>query len=90
MSGLKIPLEDAELDAVCRFARALDVAPADVAYAALNRLMLDAADADLRADIVQTSRWRRDNLPLWSDSALSVHAYEGLPDDEPEPSPRMH
>ncbi len=86
MSGLKIPLEAAELDSVARFARLLDVSPADVAYAALNRLMMQARDPAVRIDIAETAVWRRDNLPLWSDSALSVHAYEGRADDEPEPS----
>ena len=86
MSGLKIPLEDAELDAVKGYAQTLGVSPADVAYAALNRLMMQAREPEVRTDIVETSRWRRQNLPLWSDSALSVHAYEGRADDEPAPS----
>ena len=89
MSGLKIPLEDAELDAVKRYAQTLGVSPADVAYAALNRLMMQAREPEVCTDIVETSRWRRQNLPLWSDSAQSVHAYEGRADDEPEPSRRL-
>src|SRR5690606_19641779 len=89
MSGLKIPLEDAELDAVKRYAQTLGVSPADVAYAALNRLMMQAREPEVRTDIVETSRWRRQNLPLWSDSAQSVHAYEGRAADDPEPSRRL-
>lgn len=86
MSALKVRLDDGELAAVERLAAMLNVKPEDVAYAALNRLMLRAADVAVQDDIVETRAWRRDNLPLWSDTAHSVHAYEGRHDDEPEPS----
>ena len=86
MSALKIHLEMAEIDAVHRYAEALQVKPEDVAYAALNRLMLAARDPAVQQDIRETSQWRHHNLPLWSDSAASVHAYEGKHDAEPEPS----
>lgn len=86
MSGIKIHLESAEFDAVERFAKAIGASPEDVAYAALNRLMLEATKPEVRRDILETRAWRQENLPLWSDSALSIHAYEGKPDDEPEPS----
>ena len=88
MSSIKLHLEEAEVAAVERFAKSLNVSPEDVAYCALNRLMLDAADEQVRRDIAETRSWRGDNLPLWSDSAGSVHAYEGQPDDEPAPSRR--
>jgi hypothetical protein len=86
MSVTKIHLEAAEYDAVERFAKLLGVSPEDVAYAALNRLMLECRKPEVRKDILETRAWRGDNLPLWSDSACSVHAYEGKADDEPEPS----
>ncbi len=86
MSALKVRLDHEELAAVERLAEMLNVKPEDVAYAALNRLMLQAADAVVHDDIVQTRAWRRENLPLWSDTAHSVHAYEGRHDDEPGPS----
>lgn len=86
MSAIKIHLESAESDAVSRYAEALHVKPEDVAYAALNRLMLQGRDPSVQKDIQETALWRRDNLPLWSDSAASVHAYEGKHDAEPEPS----
>lgn len=86
MSALKIHLESAEMDAVKRYAASLGVSPEDVAYAALNRLMLDAYNPEIEADIRETQGWRSDNLPLWSDSARSVHAYEADLDDPPEPS----
>lgn len=86
MSAIKIQLDSAELAAVERFAESLHVKAEDVAYAALNRLMMQGRDESVRADIVETKAWRGDNLPLWSDSAHSVHAYEGKHDDEPQPS----
>ena len=86
MPAIKLHLEAAEYDAVARFAESINVKPEAVVYAALNRLMLDARNPEVRADIVSTWDWHRANLPLWSDSAGSVHAYEGKSDDEPEPS----
>ena len=86
MPTIKLRLEQAEYDAIARFATALDTTVPAVAYCALNRLMLDARDPKVRLDVVETRAWRRNNLPLWSDSACSVHAYEGKPDDEPHPS----
>lgn len=87
MPAIKLHLEQGEYDAVARFAAALKVKPEAVAYGALNRLMLQSRDPELRKDIVETWAWHHDNLPLWSDSACSTHAYEGKGDDEPEPSP---
>lgn len=89
MSGIKLHLEAAELAAVQRFADRLKVRPEDVAYTALNRLMMNCRDPDIANDVVQTREWRRENLPLWSDSAGSVHAYEAMPDDEPTPNTRV-
>jgi hypothetical protein len=86
MSAIKIQLDSVELAAVERFAETLHVKAEDVAYAALNRLMMQTRDESVRVDIVETKAWRGDNLPLWSDSAHSVHAYEGKHDDEPQPS----
>lgn len=86
MSTIKVHLENAEHNAIVRYAQALGVSPEDVVYAAVNRLMLTSGGADTARDVVETRDWRRSNLPMWSDSAGSVHAYEGKPDDEPEPS----
>ncbi|MDO8544984.1 MAG: hypothetical protein Q7S40_31455 [Opitutaceae bacterium] len=85
MSTIKIHLEGAEYDAVERFAKSSGVSLGDVAYAALNRLMLESQKPEVARDILETRAWRQQNLPLWSDSAWSVHIYEGKPDDEPEP-----
>ncbi|ACB74132.1 hypothetical protein [Opitutus terrae] len=89
MSAIKLHLEQAERDAVDRFASSLKVSAEDIAYAALNRLMLACADAEVCRDITETREWRRHNLPLWSDSACSVHAYEGKADEEPTPCRRI-
>lgn len=86
MPAIKIHLESAEFDAVERFATFHHVKPEAVLYCALNRLMLDGRNPALPAEIADTWNWHRDNLPLWSDSACSVHAYEGKSDDEPTPS----
>jgi hypothetical protein len=86
MPTIKVHLERAEFDAVARLASSLGVKPEAIAYSALNRLMLTSRQADVQQDVVETWAWHRENLPLWSDSACSIHAYEGKSDDEPEPS----
>jgi hypothetical protein len=86
MPVIKIHLEDAESDAVARLADLLQLAPEDVAYAALNRLMLVGREKPIQDEIRATRNWRANNLPLWSDSAYSVHNYEGFPPSEPEKS----
>ncbi|MBI2512028.1 MAG: hypothetical protein HYV96_08615 [Opitutae bacterium] len=86
MSAIKIHLEDAEMHPVERLARLLHVETEDVAYAALNRLMLQARDPEVQNDICQTCKSRDTQLPLWADTAGSVHAYEGMRDCDPEHS----
>jgi hypothetical protein len=86
MHTIKIHLEAAEFNAVERLAEVAKVSPEDIAYCALNRLMLQGREAAVQEDIALTRRWRKDNLPLWSDTAGSIHAYEGMPDCEPSKS----
>ncbi len=86
MSAIKVRLEMAESDALERYAESLNVSAEDVLYCALNRLLMNGRDPAVKQDILETKAWRRDNLPLWSDSAASVHAYEGKSDAQPEPS----
>ena len=86
MPAIKLHLEHAEHDAVERFAAALQVKPEALLYTALNRLMLDSGRSALGQEIAETWEAHHQNLPLWSDSACSCHAYEGKPDAEPEPS----
>jgi len=82
--NIKLHLDEAESAPVVRLAEALQVNPEDVLYAALNRLMLHARETDVQHEIVQTRLARKNNLPLWADTAGSVHAYEGMPPCEPE------
>lgn len=83
MSAIKIRLEDAEMHPVLRLAKLLHVEPEDIAYAALNRLMLQGRDPEVQNEIRQVKQVRESQLPLWADSAGSVHAYEGMPDCDP-------
>lgn len=89
MSAIKIHLDAAESAAVERYAEKLRVRPEEIAYAALNRLMLEADNPETMVEIQQTRAWRAQNLPLWSDSAGSVHAYEAMPDEPPTLNPRI-
>ena len=84
--NIKLHLDEAESAPVVRLAEALDVKPEDVLYAALNRLMLQARESSVQTDIVQTRQSRDNNLPLWADTAGSVHNYEGMSPCEPEKS----
>lgn len=86
MSAIKLHLDSEELAAVERYAANLNVKAEDVAYAALNRLMMQGREEAVRTDILETRAWRGSNLPLWSDTAHSVHAYEAMHDAESEPS----
>lgn len=83
MPNITLHLDDAEFDAVERLAEHLACRPEDIAYCALNRLMIDGRDPAVHTDIRETRAWRKDNLPLWSDSGGSVHGYEGKPDCDP-------
>ena len=84
--NIKIHLDAAESDPIVRLAEALKVQPEDVVYTAINRLMMHARDLAIQEEIVASSRSRSDNLPLWADTAGSVHVYEGMPDCRPEKS----
>ena len=84
--NIKLHLDEAEAAPVVRLAEALQVNPEDVLYAALNRLMLHARDSDVQSEIIQTRQARDNNLPLWADTAGSVHNYEGMSPCEPAKS----
>lgn len=86
MPAVKLHLEQAEFDAVARLASELNIKPEAIVFAGLNRIMLYSRSPKVRANILETWVAWRDNLPLWSDSAQSVHAYEGKADDDPSPS----
>ncbi len=84
--NIKLHLDEAESAPVVRLAETLQVSPEDVLYTALNRLMLHARENDIQKDILQTRQARGNNLPLWADTAGSVHNYEGMSPCEPEKS----
>lgn len=88
MSAIKLHLPEEELSAVRRYAEELGVTPEDVVYAGLNRLMLQTKtdEEEIDSEIVEAREWRKSNLALWSDSARSVHIYEGKSDDPSAPS----
>jgi hypothetical protein len=81
MNGIKIHLEAAEQDAVQRHAEALGVDCEDIAYAALNRLMLELKthEKEIDHEIVNTRDWRHNYTPLWSESD-STHRHESKGD----------
>ena len=84
--NIKIHLDEAESAPIVRLAEALKVSPEDVLYAALNRLMMQARENDVQKDILQIRQARENNLPLWADTAGSVHNYEGMSPCEPAKS----
>ena len=81
--NIKLHLDEAESAPVVRLAETLDVNPEDVLYAALNRLMMHGRDKEVQDEILHLRRVRNDNLPLWADTAGSVHNYEGMSPCEP-------
>ena len=81
--NIKLHLDEAESAPVVRLAKLLDVSAEDVLYTALNRLMMHARENDIQGEIVQTRLARANNLPLWADTAGSVHNYEGQDPCEP-------
>jgi len=81
--NIKLHLDEAESAPIVRLAETLQVSPEDVLYTALNRLMMHARENDVHQDILQTRQARDNNLPLWADTAGSVHNYEGMSPCEP-------
>ena len=84
--NIKLHLDEAESAPVVRLAEALDLQPEDVLYTALNRLMMHARDKSIQDEIIQNHQSRDNNLPLWADTAGSVHNYEGMSPCEPAKS----
>ena len=95
--NIKLHLDDAESDPIERTAEAFGCDVEDVIYAAVNQYMLSIGHFDggmapeqlkaksefagMRAAVLNTKLARKDNLPLWADSAGSVHNYEGFGPD---------
>jgi len=87
MPLIKIHLEREELAAITRKAAELEVTEEALAYGALSYAMSRIKEQFYRAGIVQAVNRHGRDLPLWSDSAPSIAAYEGMPGEESEPGP---
>ena len=92
--NIKLHLDDADYKPIERTAEAYGCKVEDLVYHAVNAYMLrlgcfeemcgpecKKAFTDfetMRTSVLNTKRARKDNLPLWADSAGSVHNYEGF------------
>ena len=85
MPVIKIHLDDEEFAPIARLADDLHLRPEDIAFAGLDYVMTHAKEPATVSEITHAHYWRRGNLPQWGDSARSVHAYEGKPDQHSEP-----
>lgn len=74
--------------AVARLAKSMQVSLDELAFCALNRLMLQPQDPELGAEARRLKEERRTTLPTWSDTAHSVHVYESKPDEAQHPRHR--
>ena len=88
MPVIKIHLEHEELSAIQRRADQLGTTVQDLVYGAINCSMSHGKEPLCRARIDHAVRDRGKDLPLWSDSARSIAAYEGMHDIEPGPGPK--
>ena len=87
MPVVKIHLQRQELSAVSRRAAELGITEAALAYGALSCLMDRIKEPSYRAEIVHAVGGKGHDLPLWSDSAPSIAAYEGGQGEGSEPGP---
>jgi hypothetical protein len=88
MPVIKIHLQHEELSAIKRRADELGIKVEDFAYGALNCSMSHCKEPLCRNRIDQAVKQKGHDLPLWSDSARSIAAYEGRHDIEQEPGPK--
>ena len=88
MAVIKIHLELEELSAIKRRASELGITVEALAYGALNCSMSHIREGSCRARIDQAVSDRGHDLPLWSDSARSVGAYESKGDLSESPGPQ--
>lgn len=95
---IKLHLDHAESAPIERAAEAFGCKSEDIVYAAVNLYMLRLGSfteqcgpdckkmftdfETMRAGVLSMKLARKDNLPLWADSAGSVHNYEGLGPDQ--------
>ena len=99
---IKLSLSQAEYDPIARTAEAFGCSMEDILFVALDEYMLRLGNFNrccgpecrsrhtsfeaMRAAAKDARLDRKETLPLWADSAASVHAYEGMSDAEPEKS----
>lgn len=88
MAVIKIHLELEELAAVKRRASELGITVEDLAYGALNCSMSHIKEGFCRVRIDEAVKEKGHDLPLWSDSARSIGAYEGKGDLAERPGPK--
>ncbi len=100
--NIKLHLNSSEFDPIKRTADALGCGVEDLVYVAVDEYMSRLGDFKkfcgaecqkihtdfnaMREQVLNTKSARKNNLPPWADSAESVHAYESMPDNEPEKS----
>jgi hypothetical protein len=88
MPVIKIHLEHEELSAIQRRAEQLGITVQDLVYGAVNCSMSHGKEPVCRNRIDHAVRDRGKDLPLWSDSARSIGAYEGMHDVGQGPGPK--
>lgn len=88
MAVIKIHLEPEELMAVERRAGELGITVQALAYGALSCSMNHVREPYCRSRIDQAVGDRGRDLPLWSDTARSVSAYEGQSGIPQGPGPK--
>ncbi len=95
---IKLHLDHAEAAPIERAAEAFGCSPEDLVYAAVNLYMLRLGSfteqcgpdckkmftdfETMRSAVLNLKLARTNNLPLWADSAGSVHNYEGFGPDQ--------
>jgi hypothetical protein len=88
MPVIKIHLQREELAAITRRAAELGITEEALAYGALSCSMSRIREQSYRAGIVQAVNGHGRDLPLWSDSAPSIAAYEGMQGEESGVGPK--
>jgi hypothetical protein len=87
MPVIKIHLEHEELSAIQRRAGELGVSVKDLVYGAIHCSMSHGREPLCKVRVDHAVHDRGKDLPLWSDSARSVAAYEGQNDLGQRPGP---
>ncbi len=83
MTGISIHLEMPEEENLRRHAEALGVDCEDIAYAAIQRYMLElkAHPQEIDREILSTRAARSTHMPLWNDSGRSMHPFADAGND---------